>query len=248
MRILLIEDDIPTAQVVARMLGKDNTIDMIHNGREGLELGKIYDYDLIILDLGLPDVDGIKLLEKIRFEKINTPIIVLSGYTSTEDKIRALAWADDYMTKPYNNNELVARIRAVIRRSLGHASSVVNIGHLSINLDRANAFVAGKKIELTCKEYHVLELLALRSGMTVTKEMFLNHLYNNGHNDPELKIIDVFVCKLRKKLREAMVQSGLENYDYIKTEWGKGYTLSAPVQYEEHDGMSDDSAVADSAA
>ena len=116
--------------------------------------------------------------------------------------------ADDYLTKPFNKGELIARIQAIVRRSKGHSESVIRTGKLSVNLDTRSVEVDGKPLHLTSKEYGIIELLALRKGSTLTKEMFLNHLYG-GIDEPELKIIDVFVCKLRKKLAQA---AGGENY------------------------------------
>ena len=127
--------------------------------------------------------------------------------------------ADDYMTKPFHKDELVARIHAVVRRSKGHAQSVILTGELLVNLDTKTVEVGGQRVHLTGKEYQMLELLSLRKGTTLTKEMFLNHLYG-GMDEPELKIIDVFICKLRKKLATA---AGGKNF--IETVWGRGYVL-----------------------
>ena len=131
--------------------------------------------------------------------------------------------ADDYLTKPFHREELVARIHAIIRRSKGHSQSVIKTGRVAVNLDAKTVDVEGKAVHLTGKEYQMLELLSLRKGTTLTKEMFLNHLYG-GMDEPELKIIDVFICKLRKKLAEA---TGGDNY--IETVWGRGYVLRDPA-------------------
>ena len=127
--------------------------------------------------------------------------------------------ADDYLTKPFHKDEMVARIQAIVRRSKGHAQSVITTGDLLVNLDQKTVEVASQRVHLTGKEYQMLELLSLRKGTTLTKEMFLNHLYG-GMDEPELKIIDVFICKLRKKLSLAC---GGDNY--IETVWGRGYVL-----------------------
>jgi DNA-binding winged helix-turn-helix (wHTH) protein len=146
-----------------------------------------------------------------------------SGMAGIEDKVRGLGFgADDYMTKPFHKDELVARIHAIVRRSKGHAQSVITTGDLVVNLDAKTVEVGGQRVHLTGKEYQMLELLSLRKGTTLTKEMFLNHLYG-GMDEPELKIIDVFICKLRKKLDAA---SGGQNY--IETVWGRGYVLREP--------------------
>jgi two-component system cell cycle response regulator CtrA len=224
MRVLLVEDDPTTAKSIEMMLGHANlnvyTTDM---GEEGIDLAKLYDYDLILLDLGLPDMNGHDVLRKLRMARIETPILILSGDDDTDSKLRGFGFgADDYLTKPFHRDELVARIHAIIRRSKGHSQSVIKTGKINVNLDAKTVDVGGKTVHLTGKEYQILELLSLRKGTTLTKEMFLNHLYG-GMDEPELKIIDVFVCKLRKKLAEAT-----ENENYIQTVWGRGYVLKDP--------------------
>ena len=193
-------------------------------GEDGIDLAKLYDYDLILLDLNLPDMSGHEVLRQLRMAKIETPILILSGSDDTDSKIRGFGFgADDYLTKPFHREELIARIHAIIRRSKGHAQSIIRTGHINVNLDAKSVDVGGKSVHLTGKEYQILELLSLRKGTTLTKEMFLNHLYG-GMDEPELKIIDVFICKLRKKLAEA---TGGENY--IETVWGRGYVMRDPV-------------------
>ncbi|GGD01936.1 response regulator transcription factor CtrA [Aquisalinus flavus] len=225
MRVLLIEDDGATAQSIELMLKSDGfnvyTTDL---GEEGVDLGKLYDYDIILLDLNLPDMTGFDVLKKLRVSKVNTPILILTGLGDTENKVRGLGFgADDYMTKPFHKDELVARIHAIVRRSKGHAQSVITTGSLTVNLDAKTVDVGGQRVHLTGKEYQMLELLSLRKGTTLTKEMFLNHLYG-GMDEPELKIIDVFICKLRKKL--ALATNGEH---YIETVWGRGYVLRDPA-------------------
>src|SRR3569623_1146522 len=191
MRVLLIEDDSAMARSIELMLRSEGlnvyTTDL---GEEGIDLGKLYDYDIIVLDLQLPDMSGFEVLKALR------------------------VGADDYMTKPFHKDELVARIQAVVRRSKGHSQSVITTGKLTVNLDAKTVEVDGARVHLTGKEYQMLELLSLRKGTTLTKEMFLNHLYG-GRDEPELKIIDVFICKLRKKLANAS-----EGRNFIETVWG----------------------------
>ena len=229
MRILLVEDDITTAQSIEMMLKSENfVVDTTDLGEDGLEIGKIYDYDLIILDLMLPDIDGYEVLRRLRDARIDTPILILSGLSALDNKVKGLGFgADDYLTKPFEKRELIARIQAIIRRSKGHAHSVIQTGRLTIDLETRTVEVDAKPLHLTGKEYSVLELLSLRKGTTLTKEMFLNHLYG-GMDEPELKIIDVFICKLRKKLSQA---TGDENY--IETVWGRGYVLRDPAAAEQ---------------
>jgi two-component system cell cycle response regulator CtrA len=224
MRILLVEDDPTTSKSIELMLSHANlNVYSTDMGEEGIDLAKLYDYDLILLDLNLPDIHGHEVLRQLRVARIDTPILILTGEDDTQSKIKGFGFgADDYMTKPFHRDELVARIHAIIRRSKGHSQSIIRTGKISVNLDAKTVEVAGKSVHLTGKEYQMLELLSLRKGTTLTKEMFLNHLYG-GMDEPELKIIDVFICKLRKKLSEA---TGDDNY--IETVWGRGYVLRDP--------------------
>ena len=224
MRLLLVEDDTSTAKSIELMLKSEGyVVDVTDLGEDGLEIGKIYDYDIIILDLMLPDMDGYEVLKRLRAAKVETPILILSGLTELDSKIKGLGFgADDYLTKPFDKRELIARIQAIVRRSQGHSQSEIVIGKVVVNLDTRTVEVDSRPLHLTGKEYGILELLALRKGTTLTKEMFLNHLYG-GMDEPEVKIIDVFICKLRKKLQEA---SGGDNY--IETVWGRGYVLREP--------------------
>jgi two-component system, cell cycle response regulator CtrA len=225
MRILLIEDDSAMAQSIELMLKSESfnvyTTDL---GEEGIDLGKIYDYDIILLDLNLPDMSGFEVLRSLRISKVKAPILILSGLAGIEDKVRGLGFgADDYMTKPFHKDELTARIHAIVRRSRGHARSVIQTGDLIVDLDTKKVEVNGTRVHLTDKEYKMLELLSLRKGTTLTKETFLNHLYG-GMDEPDSKIVDVYICKIRKKLAGA---SG--GNEFIETVWARGYVLSEPA-------------------
>jgi two-component system, cell cycle response regulator CtrA len=225
MRILLVEDDPTTSRSIELMLTHANlNVYCTDMGEDGVDLAKLYDYDLILLDLNLPDMSGHDVLRQIRLARVETPILILSGSDDTENKLKGFGFgADDYMTKPFHREELVARIHAIIRRSKGHSQSIIKTGRFSVNLDAKTVDVDGKTVHLTGKEYQMLELLSLRKGTTLTKEMFLNHLYG-GMDEPELKIIDVFICKLRKKLAEAT-----GGVNHIETVWGRGYVLRDPA-------------------
>jgi two-component system, cell cycle response regulator CtrA len=225
MRVLLIEDDRSIAQSIELMLkGESFNVYTTDLGEEGVDLGKLYDYDIILLDLNLPDMSGFEVLRSLRLSKVNTPILILSGVAGVEDKVKGLGCgADDYMTKPFHKAELIARVHAIVRRSQGHAQSVIQTaGDLIVNVDAKTVHINQVRVHLTVKEYRMLELLSLRRGTTITKEMFLSQLYG-GMDEPEIKIIDVFMCKVRKKLAEASNGKG-----YVETVWGRGYLLREP--------------------
>ena len=229
MRILLIEGDAPTAGSIELMLASEGmhvyTTDL---GQEGIELAKLYAYDMVLLDIGLPDISGFMVLTTLRRARISTPIMIVSGLAGIEDKVRGLnLGADDYMTKPFHKDELVARIHAITRRVIGITTSISLVGQLAINFATKMAVVGDQQLHLTGKEYQMLELLFRRQGTTITKEMFIEHLYG-GMDEPEAKIIDVFICKLRKK-----ISSLADGANYIQTVWGRGYTLREPVHEPE---------------
>jgi two-component system cell cycle response regulator CtrA len=226
MRVLLIEDDASTAKSIELMLKGFNvyTTDL---GEEGVDLGKLYDHDIVLLDLNLPDMSGFEVLRSLRVAQVKTPILILSGLAGIEDKVKGLGiGADDYLTKPFQKGELVARIHSIVRRSRGHAQSVIQTGELVVNLDTKTVEVNSARVHLSSKEYQMLELLSLRKGTPLSKEMFLNHLYG-GIDEPEVKIIDVFICKLRKKLANAS-----NGKNFVETLWGRGHVLRDPLEEE----------------
>jgi two-component system cell cycle response regulator CtrA len=221
MRVLLVEDDSATAQPVELMLKAEGmNVYTTALGEEAIDLGKLYDYDIILLNIGLPDISGYEVIRALRVAKVRTPIMIVSNLAGVEDKVKGLGHgADDYLTKPFHKDEMVARIRAIVRRSKGHAEPAIVIDGLRVHISEKTVDIDGVPLRLTGKEFQMLEILALRKGTTLTKEMFLNHLYG-GRDEPELKIIDVFICKLRKKIAAA---SG--GRCYIETVWGRGYVL-----------------------
>ena len=222
MRILLIEDDNSNASNLVLCLRQaDLETDRTDTGSDGLSLAARNDYDLIILDLGLPDISGHDVLHELRSMQINTPTLILTGLDDTASMVQGLgAGADDYLTKPFDRRELVARIHAIMRRSKRHAEHIIRAGQIAVNLDARTVEVDGNPVNLTGGEYRVLEILALRKGATLSKAAIQDHIYC-GRDTASEKTIDVFVCKIRQKLALA---TGGDNC--IKTDWGSGYRLN----------------------
>ena len=220
MRILLVDSDLQAAAHLSQTLRTAAfTVDHTSSGEEAIEMLRHYDYDLMVLELMLNDIEGYDVIRRVRAARITTPVLVLSALLRPQAKIRAFSMgADDYMTKPYDSGELVARLQAVMRRSRGFSEPCLRIGNLELDLNGKNVTVEGNPLHLTGKEYAILELLVIRKGSVLTKDAFLNHLYG-GIDEPEMKIIDVFICKLRRKLQN--VGAG----NLIATVWGRGYIL-----------------------
>ena len=223
MRVLLIEDDRAAARSVELMLTAEKfNVEITDAGEDGLDLAQAYAYDLILLDLNLKDISGIEVLRTLRRAKVQTPVIILTGSSEVAVKVNAFAGgADDYLVKPFHKDELTARLRAVIRRSSGLAESIITVGDVSLNIDSRTVMVNGARVHLTGKEYQMLELLALRRGKTLHKDVFLTSLYG-GMDEPGGKIIDVFICKLRQKL------AAVSDRQHIETVWGGGYVMRDP--------------------
>ncbi|WP_424814247.1 response regulator transcription factor [Roseococcus sp. YIM B11640] len=220
MRILLVEDDRTAARGVVFYLQQSRmVVDIADCGAEALELAKLYDYDAVVMDLNLPDMEGFEVITRLRAARIEAPVLMLSAISRTQAKVRALSvGADDYVAKPFEAEELTARLQAMVRRSKGFSQPRIQLGALSLDLGAKEVAVQGRAVHLTGKEYAILELLLMRRGSVLSKENFLDHLYG-GMDEPDSKIIDVFVCKLRKKLQQA----GAENV--IGTVWGRGYII-----------------------
>jgi two-component system, cell cycle response regulator CtrA len=227
MRVLLVEDDRAAAAAIELILRAEGfeceTADL---GEEGLEISRVREHELVILDLDLPDIDGYEVLRRLRDARNRTPVLILSGLANIDNRIKGLGYgADDFMTKPFDKRELVARIHAIVRRDRGHGEARVTVGRLSINMDTKTVEIGGKPVHLTGKEFAILEMLASRKGQPVSKQSFMTQLYSADTGDePASKIIDVFMSKLRKKLMDA---SGGESY--IATIWGSGYVLRDPA-------------------
>lgn len=223
MRILVVEPDDSSSRIMEIFLNSaGHHVEIVTTAEEAIEYLELYPYDIVLTEIDLPDMSGIRMVRKMRTQKIVTPVLCVSQRSDVETKVQALqAGSDGYITKPYHRDELSGVIAAIIRRSAGHASPSIRVGELEILTDERRVLVSGKGVHLTGKEYQIMELLALRKGVTLSKEQFINHLYG-GRDEPEQKIVDVFVCKLRKKLG----QGGLA----IATVWGRGYVLQDPAR------------------
>ena len=222
MRVLLADKDKAFCQGLSFFLkSKKAIVDLVYSAEDAEEMVHLYEYDAIISGLLFSDKSGTELLKRLRNNGVNTPFIVLSAVSSVAKKIECFdLGADDYITRPCDKNELVARLRAIVRRSRGYGQAIVNVGEMTLNLGTKVVKIGNKTLNLTGKEYALLELLALRKGMIVSKEQFLNHLYGGTDEEPEMKIIDVFLCRIRTKIKRL---SG--GKDYVQTVWGRGYIL-----------------------
>lgn len=221
MRILVVGADTAATKTIQTML-TDAALpsETAARGDEAIDLATLYDYDLMVLDLGIKDMTGTDVLQKLRADRNPIPVLCLSGGGSLSDKVDALnSGADDVLSKPFHRDEIVARANALVRRSRGHASSTVEAGDLTVDLDAQHVLYHGERVRLTRREYQMVEALVLRQGTTLSKEMLLARLYG-GMDAPEIKVIDVFVCKIRKKFSAIREGDGP-----IETVWGRGYCL-----------------------
>lgn len=227
MKVLIIDPKASMGSSLKVLLTNEGyTADVITASDEAVSYCKLYDYDIIIKDFkSNKEMDSYQFLHQLRSSGINTPLIMISDQKDEKNLIELLnLGADDFVLKPFNVKELIARCRAIVRRAQGHSASAIQIGRLKIDLRRNLAEAEGQILNLTNKEYSILELLAIRKGVMITKEMFLNHLYS-GMDEPEMKIVDVFICRLRRKIADAT-----NGDNFIQTIWGRGYILHDPAE------------------
>ncbi|MCK6552414.1 response regulator transcription factor [Myxococcota bacterium] len=222
MRVLLVEDTAPLARSIAQGLGEEGfTVDVASNGEDGLHLASEVDYDLVVLDRMLPKLDGLSVLRALRARGKRTPVLMLTALGEIADRVEGLdTGADDYLVKPFAFAELVARVRALIRREHGQATNVVELGRLHLDVAARTASVDGTLLKLTSRELAVLELLALDAGATFSRTAIAEHIYDEA-SERDSNVIDVFIARLRKKLDAA----GISGAAALQTVRGEGYRL-----------------------
>jgi two-component system cell cycle response regulator CtrA len=220
MRVLLVENDLAVAGILRSFFAAQSLrIEAADTGEDALELLRHYEYDIVLLNLALPDMDGTRMIDRIRGSGIATPVLALSSRRNRHGVAAALAaGADDVVDEAIDRTELIARMHAIVRRTRGHSQSTLQIGGLSLDLERREVTANGIPVALTGKEFELLRVLVFRKNLVLTKEAILDQLYG-GLDEPEVKIVDVFICKIRKKLARA----GLDSV--IATVWGRGYTI-----------------------
>lgn len=223
MRILVAEDDRPVASFLKKGLEAEQyAVDIVPDGQEALYMAEEYDYDLLLLDLVLPKIDGLQVLKQIRNQKKSLPVLVLTGRAQVEDRIKGLdLGADDYMTKPFAFRELTARVRALLRRGSGPADFMLSIEDLEMNLVERTVRRGGRSIELTPKEFALLEYLLRNAGRTVSRPMIIEHVWNFSF-DTMTNVVDVYINYVRKKVDEGFEKK------LIRTVRGVGYRIGNP--------------------
>lgn len=220
MRLLLAEDAVPLARSVAQGLTEEGfTVDVVHDGEDALHLASELPFDGLILDRMMPSLDGIAVLRALRQRGVKTPVLLLTALGEVHDRVTGLeAGADDYLVKPFAFEELLARVRALLRRGYGQPSKAVVIGPLALDLSARTATVDGASLELTSREFAILELFALKPGATWSRTQLAERLYSE-EMERDSNVIDVFVARLRRKLEAA----GLPASELIRTQRGAGY-------------------------
>lgn len=221
MRLLIIEDEIRLARNIAKVLDEESSwaVDISTDGEDGRHMAVTNPYDLIILDLGLPKISGLEILQDLRRNNMTVPVLILTARDAADDIIQGLeTGSDDYMVKPFDMRELIARCKALVRRSYGRAASVINVGDVSIDTAKHQVIVRGKAVRLSAMEYRLLEYLAMRAGQVVSKADILDHLYDFG-SEKFSNVVEVYVSSLRRKLG-----SGSES-ELIHTLRNQGYLL-----------------------
>jgi two-component system cell cycle response regulator CtrA len=228
MRVLLVEGNVGRANTLSAYLQSEGVVvEPVDTGAEALDLLRHYEFDLVLSSLCLPDMDGSTLIMRMRAAGQHTPILVLADVSDARSRLKALAaGGDDVVERGVDRAELLARMRAIFRRSRGYSHAKIQIGALTLDIEQQEASANGCRIALTAKEFAILQLLMLRKNMILTKEMIMSQLYG-GMDEPEIKIVDVFICKIRSKLAKA----GLR--DVIGTVWGRGYTVRDQRRDEE---------------
>ncbi|MBN2535576.1 MAG: response regulator transcription factor [Spirochaetales bacterium] len=223
MKILIIEDNIRISDNISYILKSENyNFEASYDGEEGYQLARTGNYDLIILDLMLPGMDGFEILEALRANKVNTPVLVLSAKSQVEDKVKALnLGSDDYITKPFAASELLARVRSITRRNHDLASNIITIGCLTVDTNKKEAFVEVNRLELTQKEYELLEFFSFNKNKVVSKVAIAQYIWGESLDYFTMSnFIDVHISNLRKKIENACKKK------YIKTKRGFGFILS----------------------
>jgi len=224
MRVLIIEDEVKIARNITRVLDEEYSwaVDICTDGEDGRHMAMTNPYDLIILDLGLPKIGGIELLKNLRARGMTTPVLILTARDDTRDIIEGLeTGSDDYMVKPFDMRELMARCKALARRSYGRAAPVIEIGGISIDTARHQVMFRGRLVRLSAMEYRLLEYLAMRAGEVVSKADIAEHLYSS-YSENFSNVVEVYVCSLRKKLGSG------PNREVIHTLRNQGYVLGEP--------------------
>lgn len=223
MRILVAEDDRPVASFLKKGLEAEHyAVDVVPDGEEALYMAEAYDYDLLLLDLVLPKMDGLQVLRQVRARKKHLPVLVLTGRTRVEDRVKGLdLGADDYMVKPFAFRELIARVRALLRRGNAPADFTLRVEDLEMNLVERTVRRSERKIELTPKEFALLEYLMRNQGRAVSRPMIIEHVWNFSF-DTMTNVVDVYINYLRKKIDEGAEQK------LILTVRGVGYRIGNP--------------------